>query len=72
VGFSKTYQHYLVLQKEKVRTETSDLLILNQYKQHIVSVQKVFSCKILVERQHTKVYHHVNKENQPWVENREE
>lgn len=37
VGFIKKYKQYLILQKEQVRTETSD-----QYEQYIVSVQEVF------------------------------
>lgn len=58
-----------ILQKEQVRTETNDQL--NQYEQYIVSVQEVFSCKVLVERWHFEVYHHVNKEKQLEVENTE-
>lgn len=63
------HEHYLCLQKQQVRTETSDLLILNQYEQYTVSVQEVCRCKILVETWHFEVYHHVNKEKQPQVEN---
>lgn len=48
--------------------ETSDLLMLNQYK-NIVSGQEVFSCKILVESWHFEVYHHINKYKQPQAKN---
>lgn len=64
IGFIKKYKQYLVLQKEQVRTETSDLCMLNQQEQYIVTVQEASSRRILVERWLFKVYYHITKISQ--------
>lgn len=71
VGFLKKNKKIWTLpgpvRRTTVRTGTTDLFILSQDEQPVLTVEQVLSCKIPLEAWCCEAYYHVNKEH-PWVD----